>query len=409
MTCQGIDRDEQVERYLRNELDSVAQSEFETHILECSACLQRLEVMQAISHDLQDRAAEVRLTQDTRMPWWKWLTAATAVLVVGAAVGTLTSKHAPPKQIANANPPSTGTVTQTKTPQDAIAVKEATQSNAASDSQPGVNQTLATLPPGKHSVAAGSGDQPQKGVPVDSHSASASGGSRIANQATQRAEQSPGQVVTPDGGTAQALPGAITAGVGSQLPLAPGEGAKNGSDEVAKELFRLGTVKAPPYTFSGLAASTKVDGKQSAKREEGLGAAMPTGQPENTQPPAPGRTYFQNAMGAYVEKRYGDAIPLLEADLELEPKALDANYYLGICRLLLANPADAIAPLKTVAASNTSALASPAHFYLAKAYIQVEDLDNAEVELRAAGGGSGRLAAEARAILHKLQTLKTKP
>lgn len=406
MTCEGIDRDELVGRYLRSELDLATQDEFETHILECSTCLQRVEMMLSISQGLQERAPTIRATQDKGMPWWKWAPALAAVLVLGAAVSILLIKHSASKQTASSNVQPSGVGTPSNSLGGPKAGEE-NQSDNASSTAPTNPQIAEKLAAGNHSAELNSAPpQSRESGSVKSRS-SGSGESGTRNQATQQPTAQE-QASNPDGTATQAPPGAITAGIGSQLPLAPGEGVKNSNDEGAKELFRLGAVQPPPYTFSGLAASTKVDGKQTGKHEEGLGAAMPTGQPENAQPPGQGRTYFQNAMGAYVERRYADAVPLLEADLDLEPKALDANYYLGICLLLLAQPADAIAPLKTVATSNASALAPPAHFYLAKAYLQVEDLDNAETELRVAGAGSGRLAAEARATLRKLQALKTK-
>jgi TolA-binding protein len=351
---------------------------------------------------------------------WKWAAALAGVLVVGAAVGMREMRLAVPKQTLSVKhdlPGASGPTDSAKGSNE-----ESRIDNLPINGRNYINfDTLSRDRTGDISPHTGTRNSPtggrKTGLPsvgngrVDTAQAQAqSTGTSTPqgpNQTQQQAEQNPLQP-TPGIDASHTPLDAITAGIGNHLPSVPGENTNTVSDESARELFRLGLVQAPPYTFSGLASSTKgvKSGNSSGAHEEGLGAAMPTGQPGDSQPPAQGRTYFQNAMGAYVEKRYADAIPLLEADLELEPKAADTNYYLGICRLVQASPADAIAPLETVAGNDKSALARSAHFYLAKAYIQMGDLAKAETELQTAAAAPGRLGAEARALLKRLQALR---
>ncbi len=169
------------------------------------------------------------------------------------------------------------------------------------------------------------------------------------------------------------------------------------SDETAKELFRLGTVQAPPYTFSGFASASGRALSVDPGALSGKHSKSPGDQP---------RPFFRDAMDAYVDQRYADATDLLEQAARAEPNAADVNFYLGVCRLLKANPADSIAPLQSVVADEKSPWAQAAHFYLAKAYIQTGDLAHAESQLQAAAAMPGRLKAEAGSELTRLQAVR---
>ena len=110
-------------------------------------------------------------------------------------------------------------------------------------------------------------------------------------------------------------------------------------------------------------------------------------------------------MNAYVERRYADALDLLEQAIQIEPKASDVNFYLGICRLLEAKPGDSIAPLNAVLRNQESPLTQAAHFYLAKAFIQTGSLAQAEAQLLSAAAMPGSLSTEAGLELARLQAL----
>jgi tetratricopeptide (TPR) repeat protein len=175
------------------------------------------------------------------------------------------------------------------------------------------------------------------------------------------------------------------------------------SDETAKELFRLGTVQSPPFPFAGFASSS---GRQ-ASLDPGALSDKPRRVPTNQA-----RPFFRDAMVAYVDERYADATDLLEQAAKTEPSAADVNFYLGVCRLLQARPTDSIGPLQAVLVSanandhDTSRWAQAAHFYLAKAYIQIGDLADAEAQLQTAAALTGRLSAEASSELTRLQAVR---
>lgn len=110
-------------------------------------------------------------------------------------------------------------------------------------------------------------------------------------------------------------------------------------------------------------------------------------------------------MLAYVDKRYADAAALLQDTVKLRPIDWEANFFLGICRLMLSNPLDAIPPLQVVADNRDTSIAQQGHFYLAKAYLQIEDLPSADRELKAASALPGHLQQQAQSLLNDFNSL----
>jgi hypothetical protein len=161
------------------------------------------------------------------------------------------------------------------------------------------------------------------------------------------------------------------------------------------ELARIAMVEPPAFTFSGLVPKGKLprDDKRGSisKGKESQGA---------------GQTLFQKGMNEYVDGHYLDAIGYLEKAVELEPKAADINFYLGICKLLQGHPEESIVPLKNAAAAGQSIYLQPSHYYLAKAYVQGSKFADAEEELRKAIAAPGRLTSDAKGLLARLQTLR---
>jgi TolA-binding protein len=407
MNCQQLDRNELVEKYLNNQLDSAEQDEFEIHILECPACLHTVEMFQALSEGLSQQEHEIRVQRQLPRPWfrWKWLALASVVVFGGAGVLELRHLSAPPTHTASL-PVSQG----------------ASSSPTFSDLHKGASSSapvnLAAKPPsmgpppapGRHNTEAAKrnptrdhngrytlGAPQQPGIkPPDVPS-----GLEANTASPQSASVAP---KSDERASAPSVSSSTTPSVGNREHPAPPSGTGLATDEAARELFRLGVVQPPPYTFSGLAAGKgNKSSKPGAAPESGLGTAP---DPAAGRSLDPGRTYFQNGMNAYVEKRYRDAIDLLERAVDDEPKAPDANFFLGVCRLLEARQSEAIPPLKTVAANEQSPYAQSAHFYLAKAYIQMGDLAQAETELEAAAAVPGRLGAEARSALSRLQAVR---
>lgn len=168
------------------------------------------------------------------------------------------------------------------------------------------------------------------------------------------------------------------------------------SEEEAVELYRVGSLQAPAYTFAGFTAGAHPPrSKQEIDTMTSPGVPVPTG-----------RVLFQQGMAAYVEGDYGKASDMLESARSAEPNAADVNFYLGICRLVEGHPADSIPVLKAALSSPPSPLTQPAHFYLAKAYVQMQQLAEAEHEMQEAAAMPGRLRVEARALLARIQALR---
>jgi TolA-binding protein len=241
-----------------------------------------------------------------------------------------------------------------------------------------------------------------------SHNRVASTLTTSSQQAKKEDSAVPAVIPTPSASSKDA--GIATAGIQSQMTPVPELASNESADEVAKELFRLGVVQAPPYTFSGFAGSSKTSNSQKthAARDAGLGAAVSTGAAGKTPAAETARAQFQNAMDAYLEKRYAAAAALLEEAVSVEPNAADANFFLGICRLLEAKPADAIPPLNATVTNERSPYTQAAHFYLAKAYVQTGNLSQAEAELRTAADMPGRLTGQARSMLVRVQAVRVR-
>src|SRR5207248_7914531 len=134
----------------------------------------------------------------------------------------------------------------------------------------------------------------------------------------------------------------VQGGAASATTSAPeAASTQQASEARAAELFRLGTVEPPPYTFAGFTGAAK------APKSAGKTAATSGSSGE----PNTGRALFRKGMVAYVDRRYNAAADLLENALRIEPKAADVNLYLGICRLIQGRPADAVPLLKVVSAA----------------------------------------------------------
>src|SRR5262249_61997626 len=113
------------------------------------------------------------------------------------------------------------------------------------------------------------------------------------------------------------------------------------------------------YCFSGLAANPR-------PQAAGAGSSASQGFAGNA---SAGRVLFQSAMVAYIEKRYADAAGSLETVVAGEPKATEANFYLGISKLMQGQPRDAVGPLRAVLAGTAGGLSPSGHFYLDKAVL----------------------------------------
>jgi tetratricopeptide (TPR) repeat protein len=154
-------------------------------------------------------------------------------------------------------------------------------------------------------------------------------------------------------------------------------------------------VEPPAYTFSGIVPKGKLP------KDDKRGSFS-----KDRESPGAGRALFQEGMSEYVEGHYAEATGYLESAVQLEPKAADINFYLGICKLLQGHPEESIVPLKNAAAAGPSIYLQPSHYYLAKAYVQSNKFAEAEDEFRKAIAAPGRLTSDAKGLLARLQTLR---
>ncbi len=404
MDCHEVEQNELAEQYLSGQLDPARRDEFETHILECPRCLQALEVLQNVRDDLADRAHEIRSQSSVQRVRfrWQWI-AAVPVLLIAGVVGVYQLMRAP--QFAPSATPQSSQVAS-----NSNLSSQASQPSTAAQPSVGIAKTdshaVVPVPPSRQAAI----KQPTHSVPslpvgqAPDSSLTKSNNSPEGSHPAVNSESNKPEV-------ANLPPGLPDVGVSSGRPDDKGTGlvAANKptpeSDEVAKERFRLGIVQPPPYTFSGFASAKSLSGRGS---KSGIGKALgaPDGKPGPPNSSEITRGLFQKAMDAYLEQRYSAAASLLEDAAQVDPKALDVNFFLGICRIMLAKPEDAVAPLENVLADEKSTYAQSAHYYLAKAYVQTDNLAEAEAQLQAAAAMPGRLRSEASSMLSRVQTLR---
>jgi hypothetical protein len=112
----------------------------------------------------------------------------------------------------------------------------------------------------------------------------------------------------------------------------------------------------------------------------------------------PAQDVFQKIELAYTQKNYRLALELLQQN---KPSAPSSAYELlmGQLWLLEAQPDSAIAHLNRV---NIGAMEEK-HWYLALAYLRLDDVKNAEKQLVIAEKGSGPFAEKAKRLLIPLR------
>jgi len=118
---------------------------------------------------------------------------------------------------------------------------------------------------------------------------------------------------------------------------------------------------------------------------------------------------FREAMQHYAKGKYGAAILGLRAAAELDPRAPNVQFFLGICYLLTGQIDTAIAELKKTVALGDSPYLEEAHFYLAKAFLRQGNVVAARNELKKTIELRGELESEAQKLLGQLQMLSKTP
>jgi len=115
-----------------------------------------------------------------------------------------------------------------------------------------------------------------------------------------------------------------------------------------------------------------------------------------------GERRFHEAMTAYEEGAFAEAIPGLEAAVELDPDLDKARFYLGACYLLEDQPDRAIASLSRIAQMEDPQRREWAYLYRAKAHLRVGDLESARRDLSAVILLEGELRTQAQEVLDQL-------
>ncbi len=111
---------------------------------------------------------------------------------------------------------------------------------------------------------------------------------------------------------------------------------------------------------------------------------------------------FSQAMKSYPETDYTAAIPQLQIAAGLDPRAPNIGFFLGICLLLEGEANAAIDTLGRTVALGESLYLEEAHFYLAKAHLQVGDEASAREQLETLRDLQGDLQGEAEQLLDRL-------
>jgi hypothetical protein len=386
MDCQAIDREDLAEKYLGHRMDAAQMDEFETHLLECPKCARELELLQTVQRDLAERAHEIRGWTAPKPSFFRWQIVVLAGIVIVVATATIvvrwqkmqTASVTAPPPPPQANPPVTPTTTQES------------GTNASKDQAKLENPQAAPpdekklLPPSRspRNIAPSIGAVPVSGVnvaaaPTQSNQVSVDG--KDAPNISVKPAQEPQQVAS-----ANSQPAVETAKAQAQL-----------TTEQGVELFQVGAVEAPPFSFAGMAAHAKAPKGGKSTTYSGNAAGADTG-----------RVLFQEAMNAYIDGRYYDASGHLTSALKFEPSAPDVNFYLGICRILDNHPEESISALQIAIAAGNSPYLQSAHYYLGKAYVQEMNLEGAEAEFRAAAGLTGSLSTDAKTLLARVVALR---
>ena len=115
-----------------------------------------------------------------------------------------------------------------------------------------------------------------------------------------------------------------------------------------------------------------------------------------------GELQFKKSMVAYQQGDFAQAIPGLEAAVELEPDLAKAHFYLGACYLLEDEPDKAIDSLSRIAEMGDSQYREWAHFYRAKAHLRGGDIETARKDLSDVISMEGELQSQAQEVLEQL-------
>lgn len=386
MDCLTVNREELAEKYVQGKLDSARQDEFETHLLECAKCMHELELLQAVRRDLSERAHEIRGWTARKAFFFRWQTAVLAmVLLMVLAVGIKQLRESK-KENESAEVPAKK---QENQPQPLVAEAPKSEAPAKSPDSAPARSKVAMSYTAKKEAAGSTTIVTQEKAPV------------AAELSTPESQKSVATIPITPLPVAEVPPAQLdsrTAAQNANPETNPGTQATPAlTTAQGVELARIGMVEPPPYTFPGMvrhfmSPSPRFDKRGGFAKDQGS--------------QGPGRALFRKGMNEYADGHYSEAAGYLEQAVQLEPRAADVNFYLGICKLIQGHPEESVVPLKNAAAAGQSIYLQPSHYYLAKAYVQGIKLGDAEEEFRKAIAVPGRLTSDAQGLLARLQTLR---
>jgi len=402
MDCSLIKTADLAEKYLHSRLDEAEMDAFETHLLECAACRRQLELLQSAQANLSERAHEIRTWTPVKPFFLRWQTMSVAALVVvvvaGAVAGafffrgketeqTLTVQHIPSADERAAAQEKSNQATGIA---EMVAPADVPNSEKRIDGLPLDGHNYVDFSHKNKGVGKTKGIAPKTG-------AAQSSGINLGKGPEKNSDRNVAEGSSETGSGQESTRVAKTDPRASQpIPSPHGEEAPTLTQAQGVELYHLGSTSAPAFTFSGFTSN-----EQNA---EGAGDISSNARPAHAIDSR--RTAFRDAMAAYLEGKYSDASGLLEQAALKEPGALDVQFYLGVCRLLIGQPQRAIEPLTNAAKVSSPVLQQQAHYYLAKAYMQSLRLKEAEDELRIASQLTGPLKNDASGLLKRLQAFR---
>jgi TolA-binding protein len=366
MDCQEIARSELAEEYLHGRLDAARQDDYEAHILECERCLCEVEALQTARYDLAERAQEVRAySVSGGRPWWSWVAVA-ALFLIFSGIGIrrlLVHPHAQ-SEVAQQKPANAIPIAPSSQPE-----MSASAGVSGSPVLPGVSAA--------HSATVGAPPRAKK--PSQGHD-------RVSAMAHDLAPLESASATGKISPTAENPTTEAVTKPGSAIQV---------SDEIAQ----LAAVRPLPANFPGIASS----------QPSGDSTRRFLKPPQMSARDLHAQDYFRDAMSSYVDSNYETAGDLFGEAVKLDPQFAEANLYLGICRLLKGKTGDALSPLQSASQEKKLAVSQAAHFYLAKAYLRLGRLADAENELHAAAATPGPLMGESNSMIQQLQTIRSAP
>lgn len=383
MDCLTANREELAEKYVQGKLDPSRQDEFETHLLECAKCMQELELLQAMRQDLAERAHEIRGWTASK-PFFRWQTAVLAmVLVMVLAVGI--------KQLRESKKENESAEVLAKKqgsqPQPLVAEAPKSEAPEESSGSAPAQSKISIVQTARKEPTNVAPHQALSAAPATAEPSTPDSQKRVAAKPTQplpAAEVPAAQVNSQI--AANANPGTTPSDAQPTFTLTTAQGV---------ELYHLGNVVAPPFTFAGFSSKRLLSGAGATNSHSQGGQAADSD-----------RKLFRDGMTSYVNGNYKEAGEFLEQAAKVEPNAGDVQYYLGLCQLLNGNPQSAIDALRRAATLNSAARKQGAHYYLAKAYLQTMKLQEAEYEFLTASEMPGPLKGDSAVLLARLKTLR---